>query len=707
LLCLWYMSRRLRSIFGRPTKKTILFVALGVVVVGCIGGGAYAALGGSTLTSSTDSINLQSGLVGWWKMNGNAKDFTPNSGDGTVSGATLASDRKGGANSAYSFSGLGTYISIPFADTLQPKSNITVNAWINVSNATNNEQKIISTTESGGYALFTTGSTADQCAAYQLAFIVSTSSGYRKACAARSLVANGTWSHIVGTYDGNNIALYVNGVLAGSDSYGGATVRYTKSNPTCIGGESTTSACTGGDNFIGSIDDVRIYNRVLSNTEIMQLYEQYDPGIQAASGQNGLVGQWKLDGNAKDNTPYGNEGVVTGTSNVMDRGGKANGAMSFNGTSDYIEIDNFNNPILMQGSESASWTLSAWLKGGTSGVAVGKQGYNSGIMANANGYYFEIWPATGSSSIAVSSTTVDKNKWHLVTATYAARTMTLYIDGVSMGTATGPSTMRSYNNVLGIGSGGFGNWFFDGSIDDVRAYNRALTASEVSVQAKSYNSQINLNSSPTDTTPGNINAGLVGYWPFSGNARDATPYSNNGTVSGATLAPDRKARPNSSYHFSGSSNYIALTNATPFPVGAAARTVCAWGMTTDASGSAKRTMFYYGDVEGSDGLRVSQDGDTLIVGDGTGTDERYSSGVWSNNTWRHICVTYDGIIMRVYVDSIFRVSRTQTFTTVLSNARIGSWVTGTNVWQGSIDELRIYDRELSSDEIKALYASNY
>ena len=54
--------------------------------------------------------------------------------------------------------------------------------------------------------------------------------------------------------------------------------------------------------------------------------------------------------------------------------------------------------------------------------------------------------------------------------------------------------------------------------------------------------------------------GLVGYWPFNGNANDETGNGNNGTVNGATLIKDRFGNDNSAYEFDGINNSITVTN---------------------------------------------------------------------------------------------------------------------------------------------------
>jgi len=75
-----------------------------------------------------------------------------------------------------------------------------------------------------------------------------------------ALTAN-TWAHLAATYDGATMRLYVNGVLVASRAQAGASA--TSANPLQIGGDSIY-----GQYFTGMIDEVRIYNRALSVTEI-------------------------------------------------------------------------------------------------------------------------------------------------------------------------------------------------------------------------------------------------------------------------------------------------------------------------------------------------------------------------------------------------------------------------------------------------------
>ena len=79
-----------------------------------------------------DGSELERGLVGWWKFDGDATDSSGNGNDGTVNGATLTTDRHGQANGAYSFDGVDDYIQVPHHESLSLTS-FTLSVWFNSS----------------------------------------------------------------------------------------------------------------------------------------------------------------------------------------------------------------------------------------------------------------------------------------------------------------------------------------------------------------------------------------------------------------------------------------------------------------------------------------------------------------------------------------------------------------------------------------------
>ena len=80
----------------------------------------------------------------------------------------------------------------------------------------------------------------------------------------------GEWIHLAGTYDNAVFKLYVNGTLARSEPYS-TPFKYQDVNPIIIGGNTNSKGKTWVDCFHGRIDDVRLYNRALTEEEILQI----------------------------------------------------------------------------------------------------------------------------------------------------------------------------------------------------------------------------------------------------------------------------------------------------------------------------------------------------------------------------------------------------------------------------------------------------
>ncbi|MGH7239719.1 MAG: LamG domain-containing protein, partial [Candidatus Saccharimonadales bacterium] len=242
-----------------------------------IGGTTYAAMNLTTSSASNNQPippginvdNSEKGLVGYWQLNGNAKDSTPYANNGTVNGATLTTDRKGQADSAYSFNGVNNSISIPSTNTLSPTNAITVSAWVNLNNVTttNADTGVVLK----GYYVY--GFTRDTRSAENKVIHTYLNGGGNSLGVA--VPAYNQWMLVTYTYDdslpSNQWIIYINGVHAAQRNY---TSPITNSGNTSIGDNAG-----GSQYFSGSIADVRIYNRAISAAEIKNLYNDYNSQI--------------------------------------------------------------------------------------------------------------------------------------------------------------------------------------------------------------------------------------------------------------------------------------------------------------------------------------------------------------------------------------------------------------------------------------------
>lgn len=211
---------------------------------------------------------------------------------------------------------------------------------------------------------------------------------------------------------------------------------------------------------------------------------------------------------------------------------------------------------------------------------------------------------------------------------------------------------------------------------------------------------------------------LVGYWPFSGNANDASGNGLNGVVYGATLTTDRFGNPNSAYSFDGVSNYIDLSMWNFGIAGNAPRTIMAWIKTTDPNYgrilATGQTVVGHNPAYNCQTFNLVHNGSYLGVmgyqSTGNNNCDFYptTGKVINDGQWHLVLASYDGSTVRTYVDGVFDNMQTATYTTtgngnyIAKSNNIGS----EDYFPGVIDDIKIYARALDTTEITALYNEN-
>lgn len=220
-------------------------------------------------------------------------------------------------------------------------------------------------------------------------------------------------------------------------------------------------------------------------------------------------------------------------------------------------------------------------------------------------------------------------------------------------------------------------------------------------------------------------SGLLAHYPFNGNALDASTNGNNGQVQGATLTTDRFGLSNSAYEFNGSSSYISTTFVPP--IGTESRTFSFWaktnklyskvGSVNDAPNQAPMTAFSYGSGGSGNTLGITFNGGCEGLGlDINGSVLTYSTKI-VDSTWHHYAVLTDkansGNLGSVaYYKDGKKLGTTclsvlnGTFNTSNANPLIiGSFYNHLfRYFLGSLDDIRIYNRALTQNEIGILSA---
>jgi hypothetical protein len=209
-----------------------------------------------------NSAIAQSGLVAYYPFNGNANDESGNGNDGVASeGVTFVADRFGTANSACRFDGISGAITAPQGN-LSQNNNISLSLWIKADDLTGNPPPVPS--QSGVYYFLEANDFGAAQNDDQIAFAIpSATTNQTNAAAGTVTVGSETWYHFAGTYDNTTIRAYVNGVLVHETYWPGPL--FARNWPLSFGFKDQWF-------WRGTLDDVRIYNRVLTANEILSLY---------------------------------------------------------------------------------------------------------------------------------------------------------------------------------------------------------------------------------------------------------------------------------------------------------------------------------------------------------------------------------------------------------------------------------------------------
>lgn len=211
------------------------------------------------------------GAVGCYLFNGNANDTSGNGNNGTVIGATLTTGHKGNANSAYYFNkSASTRIELPNLSVFDNAGELSISIWAKTDNITEFGTTILTTTPDVASDRFQININWSGNPVNTNIFDYGNISSGRLVSPTSTPIFD-TWEHyvFVKSTSGSFMKIYKNGVQIASKS-GGASIS-NKAKKLVIGGSPANGEHT--DQFFkGSLDDLKIFNRALSATEVLTIY---------------------------------------------------------------------------------------------------------------------------------------------------------------------------------------------------------------------------------------------------------------------------------------------------------------------------------------------------------------------------------------------------------------------------------------------------
>ena len=655
---------------------------------------------GSIQSSNADLIvtpcdPVPAGLVAWWAAENNALDRVGGNNGTLMNGAGFASGEVG---SAFNLNGVNQFVlansATPSSLNVGLGSGFTMEGWINPT-----------TLLHGGFPLFEyerslgTSSGADvgvfiyanvtYGAGDFLFNIVDTSGNIHPYYSSPGLIVAGAWQHIALTYDKASgvAALYVNGLAVGQTNFGSFTPQTSFTN-LLIGARTTFgSVANPPDRMAGEMDEMSLYNRALSASEIQAIYQAGSAGKCVSSLAPVIT------------TQPTNQAVLEGATATFTVGATGGLPLYYQWQDDGT---NLTDSVNVSGSTTTNLVIS------------------DVTAANVGTYTFI---ATNVAGTAISSNA-------LLTITPSPPVITMQ---PSNQTVVVDTTARFIVAVIGTTPFSF-QWSFNGTnmpgetnsmliLSDVQlsqagTYAVAVTNIYGSIQS----SNADLIVTPCDPVP----AGLVAWWAAENNALDRVGGNNGTLMNGAGFASGEVG---SAFNLNGVNQFVLANSATPSSLNVglgSGFTMEGWiNPTTLLHGGFP--LFEYerslGTSSGADvGVFIYANvtygaGDFLFnIVDTSGNIHPYysSPGLIVAGAWQHIALTYDKAsgVAALYVNGLavgqtnFGSFTPQTsFTNLLIGARttFGSVANPPDRMAGEMDEMSLYNRALSASEIQAIY----
>jgi len=490
------------------------------------------------LPMTAAETNLNDGLAAYYPFNGNANDESGHRNNGIIYGAKLAEDRFGNSNSAYYFDGRDDYIDLGNSESIDVGGgSFSLSAEVKFASANNDRND--------HYDVITKRASSRNgwCFQFGLSRLPSEIKLWSYSDTEKSAHYNfeiDTWYHVLVVRDVNNSKLgyYINGDLISSVTYSNQDLR--NSGRAIIG----RLAELNQQYFYGTIDELRIYNRALPAAEIDALYQlnfkaPTEPTLSngGINLNDGLLEYYPFNGNANDESEHGYDGVVRAATLTSDWLGRPNQAYFF-------DRDNHNKlgidlPMMAVPQDITislifkligpitykNWQIDLYSvfghNDGAHTLVLGYQPNNGAVRPHV--LAGNRWQIDESNHVPWTDKT-----WYQVAMTYDSnlRSMTAYLNNtilsrvgnISPPSGNHPHVQLEYHIGSTMNYVNPPNVFASIIIDEVRIYNRALSAAEIDALYQ-LNFRISTESTPSTSIP-----------PINGNSPIATQPIDDQTM---------------------------------------------------------------------------------------------------------------------------------------------------------------------------------
>ncbi|MHC4659718.1 MAG: LamG domain-containing protein [Planctomycetota bacterium] len=641
------------------------------------------------------ATEMREGLMAHWKFDegsGTTVYDSVRNNHGTIYGAKWTADR------GLRFDGEDDYVDLGYAASLKASLPVTLSGWIKRSSSKSATFFALDEQRTTYYGIWLN---VDRNQVLEIAFgdgQGGDSPGHRRSKHGDTVLNPHVWYHVAAVIRGpTDMDLYINGQDDGG--------YYSGSGGSLVYSSGISRIGAGNVYFDGEIGEVMIFDGALSAEEIRRIYKR----------------QRKAKPITRDTGPKLTEGIS----------GKA---YYFDGEGDFINI--FESESLDISGDRI--TVSAWIKAkriDKRQVIVSKTGWGD------NTWLVEINPidcgrgklnfylnAGGRESNFCSRRAINTDAWYHVVFVYDGDERIIYINGQFDGRESYSGNINTNDQPIRIGSWGdpIGpgeTRYFNGAIDEVAIYKRALSSDEIQ---QLYENVGRLSGS-----------GLVGHWSFDADdgdvVIDSSLYHNDGKLedrpedyyrrhgwatrpTAGIVAPSSDKGPEltegirgKAYYFDGAGDYINIGESESLDISGKEITVSTW---IKAKRIDERQVIAAKNALGINSwiLEINpvdfKEGTVNFYLDLYGIDGNFGSNTAITvDTWYHVVGVYNGTERRIYVNGQFDASQVISREIPVNDqpVRIGGWGTPDRYFNGTIDEVALFNRALSASEIQQLY----
>lgn len=688
----------------------------------------WADYGGGVVPPEVSNLILE------YLMNANGSESTitldtsGNNYTGTVTTATWQTATNG-LTSYYDLTAAGGRISS--VDTgliddlnVQGSNSISISIWANQTTLSTSDALLTRGRSSG--ADFSYCLANDNTTAGALRWIVEVD-GTLRIVTSPALTAD-KWHHIIGSYDGTNVELFVDNESVGTPIVDEGVIGTTGNYGIMLGQWwDVPTASASSWNGYATLLTIPEFWLTPSDRTATNLYQRVQLGIASkASYDLGLDSNKVMD--VTHNTTYQdgstNNATVTATDVADYSLGITNSAGTYNGSSsklgvatDYKWFD-----------RTDPFSGIAWIKSDNSGLEMiiskltsnGSRGW--GLDISSGLLELRVANTLSSNDILVRGTdTINDDFWHQVAfttdGTSDATNYVLYIDGeIASSTVVRNGLSATITNAVNfnVGSQGGSANYFDGNIDEAKVYNTALTASEVgSLYTNEWTKFGQLAGIQEESWWGNV----VGLWTFNvANSQDYSGNGNNGTDTAMAYSIG-----SGDATFNGSTSEIDVPDTAEFGF-TNTMTVAFWtkidagsddnnSFVSKWSGTTADKAFTFltedniGGTAGDLGIVILQSDNTQVA---VWSSDYYHDPTASTLTnWNHVCGTADGTNINLYVNGVINtnVAYDGTLNVGSTSLTMGILRPADNIYEldGKLDNCILLNTALSSNEVFNLY----